>query len=70
MVRYDPKHCKKIRFLGVEGKSKSAIADCLHTTPAQLDEWAKEHPEFALALIRALDASQQHWKLKSQLGRT
>ena len=66
---YSPKFARTAVELGTEGMSKIQIAAWFNETPSKLDEWAKNHPPFAVALIRALDASQTYWNIKATSGR-
>lgn len=67
---YDPLYCNTVIDLGRLGKSQVQIACFLDVDPATLRDWAKAHPEFALALTRAKAEEQNWWENKGMDGLT
>lgn len=60
--KYDPAFCEAVEELGKKGKSQEQIAASLDVDPATLRNWAKEYPEFFLALTRAKMFEQAWWE--------
>lgn len=67
---YDPTYCDKVVEWGRQGKSRAWIADELGVVRNTLKNWEAEHPEFLIAMERALIASQRWWEDAGQNGMT
>lgn len=65
---YDPRYCDRVVELGKLGKSKAQMAADIGVHRETLDEWAKVHPEFSDAIMRARGESQAWWEAEVQKG--
>ena len=65
---YKPEYCAKVIGYGKRGKSKVWIATELNVHVDTLDNWAKAHPEFFLAISRAKQLEQRWWEDAGQDG--
>lgn len=65
-TKYRPEMCERAIALGREGASKVEIAFELGITKVTLNEWAKEIPDFSVAITHAMDASQVWWERKGK----
>lgn len=63
---YKPEYCKLIIELGKQGFSKVQMAAELDVAKSTIQEWEKAHPEFSVALTRAMTHSQAWWEKKGQ----
>ena len=63
---YDPAFCERVIELGEQGFSKVQIAAEFQVAKSTLQEWEKAHPEFSVALTRAMTLSQAWWERKGQ----
>jgi hypothetical protein len=65
---YRPEFCELVLELGAQGKSFTQMAVATGYTKASLHGWRDQYPEFATALARAVELSQQWWEEKAQAG--
>jgi len=65
---YRPEFCELVLDLGKKGKSFTQMAVATGYTKASLHGWRDQYPEFATALARAVELSQQWWEEKAQAG--
>jgi len=65
---YRPEFCELVLGLGEEGKSFTQMAVATGHDRASLLRWKEEHPEFRIALTRALERSQCWWEDQGQKG--
>ena len=65
---YRPEFCELVLGLGKEGKSFTQMAVATGHDKASLMRWKEEHPEFRIALMRALERSQCWWEEQGQKG--
>ena len=65
---YRPEFCELVLELGKQGKSFTQMAVATGYTKASLYGWRDQYPEFATALARAVELSQQWWEEKAQAG--
>ncbi|EEE44056.2 hypothetical protein [Roseibium alexandrii] len=64
--KYDPEFCELAVELGREGKSLSQIAVACGICRKTMENWRREHADFAEALSFAVTCAQAHWE---ELGR-
>ena len=62
---YKPEYCKEVIEMGKLGYSKEQMAAKLNVSWGSLDNWAKQSPEFLLALRTAIQEELSYWE---QLG--
>lgn len=65
---YRPEFCELVLELGKQGKSFTQMAVATGYTKASLHGWRDQYPQFATALARAIELSQQWWEEKAQAG--
>lgn len=64
-TNYLPEYAERaIQFIGEEGKSVTQFARELRVSRKTIYNWAKDNPEFLLALEQASDWSQAFWEDK------
>lgn len=63
---YDPAFCDRVIQMGREGYSRAQMASELEVSKFSLQEWEKVHPEFSVALTRAMTHAQAWWERKGQ----
>ena len=59
---YDPEYCNRVIELGKTGASRVEIACELEVVTETLKNWERAHPEFLVAMTRALQLSQVWWE--------
>lgn len=62
---YKPEYCKQVIEMGKLGYSKEQMAAKLNVSWGSLDNWAKQSPEFLLAMRTAIQEELSYWE---QLG--
>jgi len=66
---YKEEYCETVLKLGAKGKSKTQMAvACGVSNINALDRWAEKHPDFCIALERAMMISQDWWEDQLQSG--
>lgn len=65
---YKPEYCDQIVEWGAEGKSIVWMASRLDVVRDTIYEWARVHPEFSDALMRARHNCQAWWEDQGQAG--
>jgi len=59
---YKPEYCKQVIEMGKLGYSKEQMAAKLNVSWGSLDNWAKQSPEFLLALRTAIQEELSYWE--------
>jgi hypothetical protein len=59
---YNESTCSKAESLLAQGKSIASVAFRLGVCRDTIYDWRDKHPEFAQALKRGKEASQEHWE--------
>lgn len=65
-TKYRPEMCEHVIAWGREGKSRTWMAAKLDIDRSTIDEWARVHPDFSVALARAKVLEQMWWEDKGQ----
>lgn len=65
-TEYDPSYCEMVIGWGAKGKSLTWMAAELDVSRECVYEWARVHPEFSDALMRARAKAQQWWEDSGQ----
>lgn len=65
-TKYDPKFCDQVVEWGAAGKSKTWMAASIGVAKSTIQLWEKEHPDFSVALERAMTLAQMWWEDKGQ----
>lgn len=65
---YRPEFCDRIMELGKLGYSQARMAAALDVSKQTITDWAKQHPDFSYALMRARTYSQSWWETEAQAG--
>lgn len=65
-TEYDPSYCEMVIEWGAQGKSLTWMAAELDVSRECVYEWARVHPEFSDALMRARAKAQQWWEDSGQ----
>jgi len=65
---YDPAYCAKVIEWGRAGKSRAWICAELGVVRNTLKNWEAAHPEFLIAMERALIEAQRWWEDSGQSG--
>jgi hypothetical protein len=69
-TKYDPALCEKVIEWGAAGKSRTWMCAEIGIDRSTIDEWAKVHEDFSLALARAKVLEQRWWEDVGQNGLT
>lgn len=65
-TKYRPEMCEQVIGWGAAGKSRTWMAGKLGVDRSTIDEWARNFPDFSLALTRAKALEQMWWEDKGQ----
>ena len=65
---YDPKHIDVMMKMAANGKSFAQVAAHLGVAQPTLWDWARQHPEFSKAMMRAKTIAQAFWEEWAELG--
>jgi hypothetical protein len=68
--KYDPSFCELVLDLGSEGKSRAQIAAAIGVDRDTLREWAKQYPEFSVAIKGAKELELAWWENAGQINMT
>lgn len=63
---YKEEYCERVIEFGRQGFSRVQMAAELEIAKSTIQEWEKNHPEFSVAMTRAMTLSQAWWEKKGQ----
>lgn len=63
---YEPEFCARVIEVGATGASRVEIAVELDVVKSTLQNWEATHPEFLVAMTRAMALSQVWWERKGR----
>lgn len=63
---YKEEYCERVIEFGKQGFSRVQMAAELEIAKSTIQEWEKHHPEFSVAMTRAMTLSQAWWEKKGQ----
>lgn len=67
-ILYNESMCEKAYQILSRGKSIARLATDLQVCRDTIYHWRDQHPDFAKALKRGLDAAQAHWEELGESG--
>lgn len=69
-TKYREKFCQTVIEVGEQGGWVSEMAEACDVHRSSIEEWAKEHPEFSTALMRAKQKARVWFEKAGRVGLT